>query len=60
MFLKGLLNKRQIEIVERDIYNKNEYGVDYYDTWAYGNDLTDELEIEGEFFSSTYSLEDFK
>ena len=60
MFLKGILNKRQREIVERDTYNHEQYGKEMKDEWYYGNDLTDEFEIEGEFFGSTYGLEDFK
>lgn len=59
MFLNGVLNRREREIIERDTYNRSEFSGDYYDEYAYGSDLVDEFGIEGSITDDTYCIKDF-
>ena len=58
--IKGILSKRDRELIERDTYNRNEFSRDYYNEWSKGSDLVDEIFTEGELLAGGYSLEYFR
>jgi hypothetical protein len=59
-FLKGILSRKEIELLERDKYYREEYSKDYYDEWYKGNDLVDEIYSEGKLLDDTYCIKRFK
>ena len=59
MDLKGILSKKQLEMVERDTYNRSEYNHDYKNEWCKGNDLIGELISEYDALENGYYIEKY-
>ena len=57
MGILGLLSKRERELIERDTYNRSEYGGEYRNEWHYGNDTVDELTSEYDILENGYYIE---
>lgn len=59
MGILGLLSKRERELIERDTYNKREYGTEMKDEWYYGDERVEEIHSEWNSLSSGYYIEDY-
>lgn len=57
--IRGLLSKKDIELIERDTYNRNEFSRDYYNEWSKGSDLVDEIHSEWNSLNDGYLFEDY-
>jgi hypothetical protein len=58
--LKGLLNKRERDMIERDTYNRQEYATDMKDEWYYGDEKVKEIHSEWNSLSNRYIFEDYE
>lgn len=56
----GLLSKRELEMLERDIYLKQEYGEEMKKDFYYGDESLDELISEYEVLANGYYIEDYR
>jgi NurA-like 5'-3' nuclease len=57
--LKGILSKRDRELLEMDTYYKREYSNDYRDAWFYGDEKVEEIHSEWDSLSDGFLLEDY-
>lgn len=57
--VRGLLSKREIELIERDRYNKSEYSKDYRDVWCYGDERVEEIHSEWNSLNDGFLFEDY-
>jgi hypothetical protein len=58
--LKGILSKKERELIERDNIDRTYYNNEYYDAWAYGNDFVDEIVTEGRILDDTFCIKEFR
>ena len=57
--LKGILSKRDRELIEMDTYYRREYSGDYKDAWYYGDESIIEVSSEWNSLSEQYTFEDY-
>lgn len=59
MGILGLLSKHERELIERDTYNKREYGMEMKDEWYYSDERVEEIHSEWNSLSNGYYIEDY-
>ena len=59
MGILGLLSKRERQLLERDTYNKREYGMEMKDEWYYGNERVEEIHSEWNSLNDGFLFEDY-
>lgn len=59
MFLNGILSRKERELIERDSYNKSEYGGEYKDEFYYGNESVNEIVSEYDILENGYYIEEY-
>lgn len=56
----GLISKRELEMIERDSYLRQEYSEEMKKDFYYGDESLDELNSEYEVLANGYYIEDYR
>lgn len=57
--LKGILSKKDRELIERDTYCRSEFNGDYRNAWLYGDERVEEIHSEWNTLNDGFLFEDY-